>query len=118
SDPSGLTMAICTSSPSTSSTCTTPSRSGSIVYSSPSVTRYTFPCACQREDVIGDLARRAVGIDHNDAGDASHPFALIRGVATRARDDRGRGLVGRQARDLVEAERLACRRRDRPGERV
>src|SRR5713101_9825656 len=32
----------------------------------------SFPCACQRDDVIRDLARRAIGCDHNDARDSPH----------------------------------------------
>src|SRR5579859_7886425 len=105
------------SSPSTDRTSTAPSRPSSCTYGSPSRTRYTFPCACQRDDVIGDLARRAIRADHSDAGNAPHPLALIRGVAARAHDDRSDRLVTWQRRDLVEAERLARGQRDRLLER-
>src|ERR1700758_1037792 len=96
-------------SPSTERTSTAPSSPSSCTYGSPSSTRYTFPCACQRDDVIGDLARRAIRADHSDAGDAPHPLALIRGVAARAQDDRADRLVARQRRDFLETERLPRR---------
>src|SRR5947208_12134494 len=105
-------------SPSTASTSTAPSRPSPIVYSPPSMTRYAFPCACQRDDVIGDLARRAIRVDHSDARDASHPLALIRGVAARAHDERRDRLVSRKRRNLLEAECLARSQRDRPSERA
>src|SRR5579864_1305484 len=106
------------SSPSTDRTSTAPSRPSSCTYGSPSRTRYMFPCACQRDDVIGDLARRAIRADHSDAGNAAHPLALIRRVAPRAYDDRGDRLLARQRRHLVEPERLSRRQRDRALERA
>src|SRR5579884_2511672 len=115
--PSGFTIATCMSSPSTSSTCTTPSSSGSIVNSSLSATRYTFPCACQLDDVIRDLARRAIAGDDNDARDPPHPLPLVGGVAPGADDDRAFRLVGRERRDLVQPEGLARRRRNRSCQR-
>src|SRR5438477_11286504 len=105
-------------SPSTASTSTAPSRPSPIVYSPPSLTRYAFPCACQRDDVIGDLARRAIGIDHNDARDAPHPLALIRRVPAGAHDERGDRLLTGERRHLIQPERLPRRGRDRPLERA
>src|SRR5690348_3459986 len=103
-------------SPSTESTSIAPSSAGSIAYASSSTTRYAFPCACQRDDVIGDLARRAIGADHSDAEDTPHPLALVRRVPARADDERGDRLVARQRRHLLEPERLPRRHGDRPFE--
>src|SRR5437764_15347838 len=105
------------SSPFTESTSIAPSCPSARSYS-PSATRYSFPCACQRDDVIGDLARRAIRADHSDARDASHPFALVRGVAARAHDERGYRFLPRERRHLLETEPLARRERDRPRERA
>src|SRR5581483_2438876 len=105
-------------SPSTDSTSTAPSSPSSCTYGSSSRTRYTFPCACQRDDVIGDLARRAIRADHNDARDAPHPLALVRRVPARPHDERGDRLVPGQRGDLLDAERLPRREGDRPGERA
>src|SRR5579872_2080235 len=106
------------SSPSTDRTSTAPSRPSSCTYGSPSRTRYTFPCACQRDDVIGDLARRAIRADHSDAGNAAHPLALIRRVSPRANDDRRDRLLAGQRGHLLEPERLPRRDRDRALERT
>src|SRR5579864_5358868 len=97
-------------SPSIARTSIAPSNSGSIAYGSPSTTRYAFPCACQRDDVIGNLARRAIGADHSDAGDAPHPLALVRRIPPRTDDERGDRLLARQRRHLLEAERLPRRK--------
>src|ERR1700747_3288506 len=105
-------------SPSTASTSTAPSSPSPIVCPRPSTTRYAFPCACQRDNVIGDLARRAIGIDHNDARDTTHPLALIRRVPAGAHDERRDRLRTRERRHLLQPERLTRRPRDRPLERV
>src|SRR5438067_11062409 len=101
-------------SPSTDSTSTAPSRPSSCTYGSTSLTRYAFPCACQRDDVIGDLARRAIGIDHNDARDAPHPLALIRRVPAGAHDERGDRLLTRERRHLLQPAPLPRPARDPP----
>src|SRR5579872_5854181 len=104
-------------SPSTDSTSTAPSGPSARSYS-PSATRYLLPCACQSDDVIGDLPGRSIRGDHSDARDAAHPLALIRRVPTRAHDERGDRLVARQRRDLLEPECLPRGQRDRPLERA
>ena len=40
-----------------------------------------------------DLARGAVGIDADEAGNATHPLPLIRSVTASAENERGQGLV-------------------------
>src|SRR5579885_3370674 len=105
------------SSPATDRTSIAPSRPSWMVYSLPSATRYAFPCACQLDDVIGDLPRGAVGADHSDAGDAPHPLALVGGGPPRAHDEGGDRLLAWERRHLVEPERLARGGRDRSGKR-
>jgi len=66
-----------------------------------------FPCACQLDDFSGGLLRWTVGCDHNDALEAAHPLALVRGVTPRPHRERLDRLVARQTRHLVYADGLA-----------
>ena len=47
-----------------------------------------LPCADHFEDLIGDFAGRAVGREANKAGNATHPLALVRRIAARAKAER------------------------------
>src|SRR5947208_3246069 len=55
---------------------------------------------------MSDLVRRAVCIDANKAGNASHPLTLIGRVASRAPNERREGLVARQLGNLTQAQCL------------
>jgi hypothetical protein len=65
-----------------------------------------------------DLARRAIGIDHNEARDPAHPLSLVGGVPARPDDESRDRLVAWQRCDLVEADRLSGRRGEWASERA
>src|SRR5919197_1004850 len=74
---------------------------------------YVLPSACHFENRIRHLFGRPLRVDHDDARDPAHPLALVRRVATGARDDRALRFVRPELEHILQAERLRGRRRRR-----
>ena len=73
-----------------------------------------FPCACQRDDLIGDLLRRPIRGERNDARHPSQPFPLIASQPARCERDLGDRLLARAALRIAPG-RAPCARSPRAG---
>jgi diaminopimelate epimerase len=76
-----------------------------------------LPSACHFDNFMGDVVHGTIGVDANKAGDASHPFPLVGGIAARADHERLERLLLRKLGDVAKAERLDGGGRDRFGKR-
>ena len=77
-----------------------------------------MPSPCHFDNLIGDIAGRAIGAHANNARNPPEPFPLVGGVAARAADERLDGLVSRKLGDVTEAVNVLRRRGDRPRQRA